>query len=101
MVVEEGAVPGALSGQTVSAGGREADFGIACCANEFGVGGVTVEGDVTAVTAGGRFGWRFGLGAGTGVALKAGKWKVSADVAAKAERWRAEAGACGAVGEGG
>lgn len=70
------AVPGALWGQTVSAGGREADFGIVCCGNEFGVGGVTVAGDVMAVIAGGWFGWRTGLGAGTGVALEAGKWKA-------------------------
>lgn len=75
VVVAVAAVPGALWGQTASAGGREADFGIACCGNEFGVGGVTVAGDVTAVIAGVWFGSRIGLGAGTGVVLEAGKWK--------------------------
>lgn len=75
-VVVAEAVPGALWGRTVSAGGKGADFGIACCGNGIGVGVATVAGDVRAVIAGGWFGWRTGLGAGTGVALEAGKWKA-------------------------
>lgn len=75
-VVVGAAVPGAQLGQTVSAGGKVADFGFACCGNVIGVGGVTVAGDVMAVIAGGCFGWRTGLDAGTGVALEAGKWKA-------------------------
>lgn len=75
-VVAVAAVPRALWDQTASVGGKQADFGIACCGNEFGVGGVTAAGDVTAVIAGVWFGWRIGLGVGTGVALEAGKWKV-------------------------
>lgn len=75
-VVGAAAVPGALWGRTASAGGKEADFGIACRGNEIGVGGVTAAGDVMAVIAGGWFGWRTGLGAGTGVALAAGRWKA-------------------------
>lgn len=70
------AAPGALWGQTASAGGREADFGIACGGNELGAGGGTAAGDATAAIAGGRSGWRTGPGAGTGVAPEAGRWKA-------------------------
>lgn len=76
VVAAAAAAPGALWGQTASAGGGEADFGFACCGNEIGAGGVTVAGGVRAVIAGGWFGWRTGLGAGNGVAKEAGKWRA-------------------------
>lgn len=69
-------VPGALWGQIVSAGGREADFGIACCGDEIGVGGVTAAGDAMVAIAGGWFGWRTGPCATAEAALEAGKWKA-------------------------
>lgn len=69
-------VPGALWGQTVSAGGREADCGIACCGDGIGAGGVTAAGDVRVAIADGRLGWRTGPGVETEVTSEAGKWKA-------------------------
>lgn len=62
----------------------------------------TAAGDAMAGTAGGQFGWRTELDAGTaGVWVEAGKWTEWADVAEGAERWREGAEACVAAGEGG
>lgn len=95
---------GAPWGQKESGGGTGAGSGCGIVYGEAGiVTGVEIAAnDARAVTVGGQFGWRTGLGAVTGgVEAVAEKWRGWVGVAAGVERWREGAGACEAAGEGG